>query len=80
MIIFACHIILFNNSTPDPTSPESFVELGRMGILDGAFSKKISYAAGLRNRIAHEYDDIDAAKLLEAAQSAKTYPNTLSKF
>lgn len=59
---------------------ESFMELGRMKILDGEFSKKISYAAGLRNRIAHEYDEIDAEKLLDGARSAlKDIPEYLKQ-
>lgn len=80
MIDINFHLITEKGRPAPKDYHESFMELGRMGILDGSFSKKISYAAGLRNRIAHEYDDIDAGKLLEAARSAlKDIPEYLKQ-
>ncbi len=44
--------------------------MGKLGILPIAFSRSIAQAAGLRNRIVHEYDEIDETKMHEALQSA----------
>ena len=41
-----------------------------MGILEPVFASKIASPAGLRNRIVHDYDDIDPAKVFEATQAA----------
>jgi uncharacterized protein YutE (UPF0331/DUF86 family) len=41
-----------------------------MGILEPVFASKIASSEGLRNRIVHEYDDIDPAKVFEATQAA----------
>jgi uncharacterized protein YutE (UPF0331/DUF86 family) len=41
-----------------------------MGILEPAFASKVASSAGLRNRIVHEYDEIDPAKVFEAIQAA----------
>ncbi|MBI5418666.1 MAG: DUF86 domain-containing protein [Deltaproteobacteria bacterium] len=43
---------------------------GRWGVLEPVFASKIASSAGLRNRIVHEYDDIDPAKVFEAIQLA----------
>ena len=34
------------------------------------FASRIDAAAGLRNRIAHEYDDIDPGRLFEGMEAA----------
>jgi uncharacterized protein YutE (UPF0331/DUF86 family) len=49
---------------------DSFVALGRVGILDPQFAQQVAACAGLRNRIAHGYDTIDPARVHEALQSA----------
>ena len=58
--------------------------LGTMGILQGEFSREIAFSAGLRNRIVHEYDEIDAAKVYEALQVAvqqlPTYLDHVNRF
>ena len=41
-----------------------------MGILEPVFASKIASSAGQRNRIVHDYDDIDPAKVFEAIQAA----------
>lgn len=47
--------------------------LGTMNILSVDFARTVAPAAGLRNRIVHEYDEIDPvdpAKLFDAMQVA----------
>ena len=49
---------------------DSFTELGKMGILEPKFASGIARAAGLRNRIVHEYDEIEPEKVFGAIRSA----------
>ena len=49
---------------------ESFTRLARLGVLERDFATRIAGSAGLRNRIVHEYDEIDPARVHEALQSA----------
>ncbi|OGH55965.1 MAG: hypothetical protein A3G34_04670 [Candidatus Lindowbacteria bacterium RIFCSPLOWO2_12_FULL_62_27] len=80
MIDINFHLITESGRPAPKDYHESFVELGRMSILEPTFAKHISVSAGLRNRIAHEYDEIDPAKLLEAARDAvKDIPNYLKQ-
>jgi uncharacterized protein YutE (UPF0331/DUF86 family) len=39
-------------------------------VLDHAFATRIATCAGLRNRIVHEYHEVDPSKVFEALQSA----------
>lgn len=48
----------------------SFIEMGKKKYLPHALSQNLAQSAGLRNRIAHEYDDIDEKKIFLAAQAA----------
>jgi len=52
------------------SSVQSFLELGQAGVYAPEFSRRIATCAGLRNRIAHEYDDLDPAKFHEAMRAA----------
>jgi uncharacterized protein YutE (UPF0331/DUF86 family) len=45
---------------------ESFLRLGPMGILSAERARRFARLAGLRNRIAHEYNGLDEA-LIQAA-------------
>jgi uncharacterized protein YutE (UPF0331/DUF86 family) len=49
----------------------SFVELGRAGILAEELAARLAPSAGLRNRLVHEYDDIDDAIVLAAVRDAR---------
>jgi uncharacterized protein YutE (UPF0331/DUF86 family) len=50
---------------------QSFIQLGTQGIVSDEFAALLAPAAGLRNRLVHEYDDIDDAKVLEAVTTAR---------
>lgn len=43
-----------------------FVKLGELGILPEELARALAPSAGLRNRLVHEYDTIDDAKVLSA--------------
>ena len=70
MIDINYHIVTELGCPPPKDYYESFTELARLGVLPAEFSRTIAQAAGLRNRIVHEYDDIDAMKVYEAIQEA----------
>ena len=70
MIDVNYHIITGAGRTPPRDYYDSFTELGKMGILDPQFASGIARAAGLRNRIVHEYDEIEPEKVFEALRSA----------
>jgi len=44
----------------------SFIELGRKKYLSPRLADIMANSAGLRNRLAHEYDEIDAKKVFKA--------------
>lgn len=47
----------------------SFIALGRKKYLPVKLAETMANSAGLRNRLAHEYDEIDAKKVFEAMAS-----------
>jgi uncharacterized protein YutE (UPF0331/DUF86 family) len=47
-----------------------FVKLGELGILPEELAQALAPSAGLRNRLVHEYDMIDDAKVLAAVGTA----------
>ncbi len=63
---------------------ESFVELGRRGIVPQPLAERLAPAAGLRNRLVHEYDEIDDAIVLKAVAEARrdfaSYVEALERF
>lgn len=47
----------------------SFIALGKKKYLPVKLADTMANSAGLRNRLAHEYDEIDAKKVYEAMES-----------
>jgi uncharacterized protein YutE (UPF0331/DUF86 family) len=43
-----------------------FIKLGEIGVLPDELARALAPSAGLRNRLVHEYDAIDDAKVLAA--------------
>ncbi len=84
MIDINYHLITESGHPPPKDYHESFQMLGTMGVLQGEFSREIVFSAGLRNRIVHEYDEIDATKVYEALQVAvqhlPTYLDHVNRF
>ena len=57
----------------------SFIDLGRKKYLPMEFAERLADSAGLRNRLAHEYDEIDERKIYQAAKSClKDVPKYLN--
>ena len=70
MIDINYHVLTESGQPPPPDYYQSFTALATIGMLDQAFAKRIAACAGLRNRITHEYEAIDPARVHEALQSA----------
>ena len=49
----------------------SFLEVGRQNIIAADLAKTLAPAAGLRNRLVHEYDEIDDSLVLRAVGDAR---------
>lgn len=54
----------------DVDSFDSFPEIGSLGIVDRRFARRVAACAGLRNSIAHEYDEIDPERVHAALTNA----------
>lgn len=54
-----------------PDYYQSFVAIGRHGIVPPALAEGLAPAAGLRNRLVHEYDAVNDAIVLEAVRQAR---------
>lgn len=70
MIDINYHVLTESGQAPPSDYHASFVQLGAIGILDAAFARRIASSAGLRNRIVHEYDEIDHQRVFEALAAA----------
>ena len=54
---------------------EGFIELAKQGIITEDLAKQLAPSAGLRNRLVHEYDDIDSRQIFKAISFAlQQYP------
>lgn len=72
MIDINYHLIVETGHPPPSDYYESFVRLGTLQVMAPDFARRLAPCAGLRNRIVHEYDDIDAVRVYEALQTAVT--------
>lgn len=70
MIDVNYHLITAAGHPPPSDYHASFQQLGGLGILDAGFAARIARAAGLRNRLVHDYDDLDQRLLFGALQDA----------
>jgi uncharacterized protein YutE (UPF0331/DUF86 family) len=71
MIDINFHILVESGQAPPSDYYQSFIKLVELGVYSPEFAKTIAGSAGLRNRIAHEYDEIDAKQVYAAIGSAK---------
>lgn len=70
MIDVNYHVLTESGQAPPKDYYDSFVALGGLGVLDPEFARQIAACAGVRNRIAHEYEAIDPVRVHEALRSA----------
>lgn len=70
MIDINYHLVTALGEPPPRDYFDSFTALGKLGVLPAKLARTIVQAAGLRNRIVHEYDEIDAVKVHDALPQA----------
>jgi uncharacterized protein YutE (UPF0331/DUF86 family) len=70
MIDVNYHLITELGHPPPRDYYDSFIKLGELGLIPKDLAKKVAACAGLRNRIAHEYDDIDPVLIFTGLSSA----------
>ena len=70
MIDINYHLITETGDTPPADYHASFMRLAELKILGFDFAARIARSAGLRNRLVHEYDEIDPRKVFEALGAA----------
>lgn len=84
MIDINYHLVTESGHPPPKDYHESFHMLATLGVLPSDFSREIAFSAGLRNRIVHEYDEIDDSKVYEALKVAvrdiPVYLNHVNRF
>jgi len=79
MIDINYHILSENEKEIPVDFYTSFVELGNKKYLPVKLSKNLANSAGLRNRLAHEYDELDPKKVYNAIDSCiKDVPRYLN--
>ena len=70
MIDINYHLITESGDAPPADYHASFTRLVALKVLDSDFAARVARSAGLRNRLVHEYDEIDPGKVFEALGSA----------
>jgi len=70
MIDVNYHLLTQSEEAPPQDYHESFLALARLGVLDLSFARQLVPCAGLRNRIVHDYDEIDPARVFAAIGAA----------
>lgn len=70
MIDINFHILVESGQAPPSDYYQSFIRLTELDIYDAKFAGVIAKSAGLRNRIAHEYEEIDSRQVYAAIKTA----------
>jgi len=70
MIDVNYHLITGAGHPPPTDYFASFRQLGALGILEVEFAARLAPAAGLRNRLVHDYDELDQRLLFAALRGA----------
>ena len=65
------HVLRAGAGEPPPDYYESFVRLGCAGVIPEELARDLAPSTGLRNRIVHEYDELDDAIILAAVSRAR---------
>jgi len=64
------HVALETSGVAPRDFFDSFLKMAELQVLPPDFARRIAQAAGLRNRLVHEYNDLDPHKVHEAAGAA----------
>jgi uncharacterized protein YutE (UPF0331/DUF86 family) len=70
MIDINYHLLTETDHPPPADYYASFTQLAALGVYAAEFGRRLAACTGLRNRIVHEYDDVDPRKVHEALAAA----------
>jgi uncharacterized protein YutE (UPF0331/DUF86 family) len=70
MIDINYHLLTETDHAPPADYYASFTQLVALGVYDAEFGRRIASCTGLRNRIVHEYDEVDPRKVYGALGAA----------
>jgi uncharacterized protein YutE (UPF0331/DUF86 family) len=70
MIDVNFHLLTETGHPPPADYYASFTQLAAIGVYDAEFGRRIASCTGLRNRIVHEYDEVDPHRVHEALATA----------
>jgi uncharacterized protein YutE (UPF0331/DUF86 family) len=76
MIDINYHLITDAGYAPPRDYYDSFIQLAKLGILSADFATRIAACAGLRNRLVHEYDEIDPRRAVDRSAPASRRPRS----
>lgn len=65
------HILRALGETVPADYFQSFVEVGHAGVIPSELAERLAPSAGLRNRLVHEYEEIDDRIVLDAVKEAR---------
>ena len=71
MIDVNYHLLTEGGQPPPSDYHASFTRLAELTILAPDFARRIASSAGLRNRLVHEYEEVDPRMLFESLQIAR---------
>ena len=84
MIDINYHLLTETDHPPPADYYASFTQLAALGIYDIEFGRRIAACTGLRNRIVHEYDEVDPRRVHEALgtaiQDVSTYLRAVEEY
>ena len=67
------HVVTRKNKKPPEDYYQSFIELGKLGVLPKSLAQNLAPSAGLRNALVHAYEDIDEQKIKKSIKMALAY-------
>ena len=70
MIDINYHLLTETGHPPPADYYASFTQLVALGVYDAEFGRRVAACTGLRNRIVHEYDEVDPQRVHEALAPA----------
>jgi uncharacterized protein YutE (UPF0331/DUF86 family) len=66
----ASHLLRERFSISPATYREALLELGQRGVIELDLARRLAPAAGLRNFIVHQYDELDPSRVFAGAREA----------
>jgi uncharacterized protein YutE (UPF0331/DUF86 family) len=71
MIDVNYHLLTEGGQPPPSDYYASFLKLAELGVVAPELARRLAPCAGLRNRLVHEYENIDPRQVFESLQRAR---------